>query len=98
MKRVVSGINCNITTLDHLNMDKSYGVKGTCGLYQAHYVVGSGVSGNSYCFLPLFKTDGWLSGTHRTLRGLLEDTINSGFEVFEFDNVKEFAEWILKNS
>ena len=91
MKQVVSKIEVSTRLLDDVVPNKIYAFKKSMDgmTYKLQNV------NDAWCFCRLANSkDYWNYGT--TFEKAIEQALVQ-FTVYEFDNLKEFAEWLIKN-
>lgn len=90
MKQVVSTFEESIRRIQDVNSTKIYVMdKG----YKAHKL------GNlSWAWVSLSNSECYANGIFDTLISLIDSATRRGWQVYEFDNLKEFAEWIAKET
>lgn len=90
MKQVIQGVNKKIVLVEDVDSFNIYAFKSNSGeVYKAHRV-----QGGLYAFVDMATSQCYANDVHSSLQKLIEYTLATGYEVFEFDNFKEFVEWL----
>lgn len=89
MKRVVKDKNVYTVSLENVNACKIYAFKGCNKIYKAHRI-----GDDKFAFVSLANSDYFANGVHNSLEKLIGHTLWGDDEVFEFDDLEEFVEWL----
>ena len=89
MKRVISTVNEDVVSINDLNVEKIYAFRGFADyIYKLHRV-----NDCMFRFISIDDSFRCADGVHSSR----EEAIQAQTDVvFEFDNLKEFCEWCLK--
>lgn len=91
MRKIIEKIEDAYVVLEDISDCSIYAFKGGERIYKAHKIYR-----DKWAFLAIDNSLFWANGEHDTLRELIKSNLNN--PVYEFDNVKEFCKWALKNS
>lgn len=98
MKKVIikAPAQMSIITLDQINMHKVYAVK---TFKKIHLIVQSAMGKWTILFLDDICVYPYISSSQddESPRALLEEKIGLGYDVYEFENIREFMEEYLKD-
>lgn len=89
MKRVVTELNVYNVALTDVDDNNIYTFKGYDDIYKAHRI-----EDDKFAFVCLNDSKCYANGIHDSLEKLIGHTLRAGDEVFEFNNFKEFVEWL----
>lgn len=96
MKRVETRQKSNTVSIDQFDEDKIYAVNHGGYIYKLVTTHGINYDYKCWIFKSLHDCVGGSSGYHETAQQAIEAEYPT--PVYEFDNVKEFVQWVLDNA
>lgn len=97
MKRVISDTKSDVVSVDKFDTGKIYAVNHNGHVYKLVGTCAKNYCETSWIFKSVHSSILGSDGYYDTAKEAINAEINSGLNVWEFESVKEFAQWVLEN-